>query len=153
MAETVILAMAFGVGQQINYPLKREVEQLANLKGYPVYTQHDLAVSLKLNSGIVLFMACQAGDYLSSLAIIEQFAQAAKVHGWKAVKLVAASQHLWRCARDLEKILPEVYVDKISVETAYLPDIQPWVTSPLRWWMRELIIRMLPWRLYKRLCG
>lgn len=153
MAETVILALAFGVGQAINYPLKREVEQLANIKNLPVYTQQDLGVILKLNSGIVLFMACQAGDYLSSLAIIEQFAQAAKVNGWKTVKLVAASQHIWRCVRDLKEVLPEVYVDKIPVETAYLPDIQPWVTSPLRWWMRELIIRLLPWRLYKKMCG
>ena len=153
MAETVILALAFGVGQQINHPLKMKVEQLANIKNLPVYTQQDLAVSLKLNSGIVLFIACQAGDYLSSLAIIEQFAQAAKVRGWKAVKLVAASQHLWRCARDLKKVLPEIYIDKIPVEVDYLPDIQPWVTSPLRWWMRELIIRLLPWRLYKKMCG
>ena len=153
MAETVILALAFGVGQQINYPLKREVEQLANLKGYPVYTQHDLGVMLDLRPGVNLMMAHQPGDHISSLAIIEQFAQAAKVHGWKAVKLVAARQHLWRCARDLEKILPEVDIDKIPVETAYLPDIQPWVTSPLRWWTRESIIRILPWRLYKRLCG
>lgn len=152
MAETVILAMAFGVGQQINYPLKREVEQLANLKGYPVYTQHDLGVILDLRPGVTLMMAHQPGEHISSLAIIEQFAQAAKVNGWKAVKLVAARQHLWRCARDLREALPEVYVDKIPVETAYLPDIQPWVTSPLRWWMRELIIRLLPWPLYRRLC-
>lgn len=153
MAETVILALAFGVGQAINYPLKREVEQLANLKGYPVYTQQDLGVMLDLRPGVNLMMAHQPGDHISSLAIIEQFAQAAKVNGWKTVKLVAASQHIWRCARDLEKILPEVYVDKISVETAYLPDIQPWVTSPLRWWRRELIIRLLPGRLYKKMCG
>lgn len=153
MAGTAILALAFGVGQQINYPLKREVEQLANLKGYPVYTQHDLGVILDLRPGVTLMMTHQPGEHISSLAIIEQFAQAAKVNGWKAVKLVAARQHLWRCARDLREALPEVYVDRIPVETAYLPDIQPWVTSPLRWWTRESIIRILPWRLYKRLCG
>jgi hypothetical protein len=152
MAETVILALAFGVGQTINYPLKRQVERLAN-KGYPVYTQHDLGVILEIKLGVSLLMAHQPGDHISSLAIIEQFAQAAKVNNWKVVKLVAARQHLWRCARDLEKILPEVDIDKIPVETAYLPDIQPWVTSPLRWWTRESIIRILPWRLYKRLCG
>lgn len=152
MAETVILALAFGVGQTINYPLKRQVERLAN-KGYPVYTQHDLGVILELKLGVSLLMAHQPGDHISSLAIIEQFAQAAKVNNWKVVKLVAARQHLWRCARDLEKILPEVDIDKIPVEVDYLPDIQSWVTSPLRWWMRELIIRLLPWRLYKKMCG
>lgn len=152
MAKTVILVLAYGVGGAINQPLKREVEHLAN-KGYPVYTQHDLGVILELKLGVSLLMAHQPGDHISSLAIIEQFAQAAKVNNWKVVKLVAARQHLWRCARDLEKILPEVDIDKIPVETAYLPDIQPWVTSPLRWWTRESIIRILPWRLYKRLCG
>ncbi len=153
MAETVILAMAFGVGRPINYPLKREVERLTNLKGYLVYTQHDLGSILELQSGMSLVMAHQTGDHISSLATIEQFAQAAEMNGWKSVKLVAASQHIWRCARDLKEVLPKVHVQQIAVETPYLSDVQPWVTSPLRWWTRELIIRLLPWPLYRRLCS
>jgi hypothetical protein len=149
---TVILALAFGSGQLINYPLKREVEKLSNLKGYPVYTQHDLGVILELNSGISLLMAHQDGDHISSLAIIKQFAQVAKMNHWNSVKLIVAKQHLWRCSRDLKKVLSSVYVQEIGVEMAYLQDLQPWVTSPLRWWTRELIIRVLPWSLYKRLC-
>jgi len=152
MAGTAILALAFGVGQQINYPLKRKVEELANLKGYSVYTQQDLGTMLELKPEVFLLIAQQSDEHISSLNVIKQFAEMAKLNGWTSVKLVAAEQHIWRCVRDVKEILPSVYVQEIAVKTAYQPDIQPWVTSPLRWWIRELIIRLLPWSLYKRLC-
>ena len=106
--ETVVLALAFGVSQKINYPLKREVENLVNVKSYPVYTQHDLGSILELKSGTPLIIARQSNDHVSTLALVEQFAQAAKINKWEVVKLVAARQHIWRCGRDLKKILPEI---------------------------------------------
>ena len=132
--------------------MKREVENLAN-EGYPIFTQHDLGSILELKSGNTLIIACQSNDHVSTLALVEQFAQAAKINKWEVVKLVAARQHIWRCARDLKKVLPEICLDKIPVEVAYCSDVQEWAASPLKWWVRETIIRLLPWGLYRRVCG
>lgn len=153
MAKTVILALAFGVGCPINYPIKKEVERLANLKGYPIFTQQDLGSTLELTLKVPLTMAYQFGDDISSLAVIRQFAHFVKLNGWTNVTLIAARQQIWRCARDLRRLLPKVYIHEIPVDTGYIPDIQRRVTSPLIWWSRELVVRALPWPLYQRLCG
>ena len=150
--KTVILALAYGKGKQINQPLKEAVEKLVSLEKCSVYTQQDLRLILRLEPGTSVVVANQLDKHISSLAIIEQFAQMARMNSWKNVILVAAKQHSWRCARDLKKILPTVCIKELSVETPYRPDNQSWVTSPIRWWSRELIIRLLPWVLYKKLC-
>lgn len=151
--KAVILALAFGQGWTINLPLKWQVEKMvAQTQGSEIYTQHDLGVILNMPVQI-LGIAQQRGKYMSTLAVIEQFAQMAKMLGYSHVKLIAAKQHMWRCYRDLKKVLPTVAIERVPVEVPYTPDTQTWVSSPLRWWFREIILRLLPWKIYKLLCG
>lgn len=151
MAKTVILALAYGVGGAINQPLKREVERLEKHLSCEVFTQHDLLAILNINN---IKVAIQTTTHISSLAVIQQFIDWLKINDYREVYLVAAKQHICRCHRDLKKLAPSgVNITLRPISVPYIPDVQPWVTSPLRWWKRELIIRLLPWSLYKRLCG
>ena len=147
----VVLAVAFGAGKSINQPIKKEVEKMVSLKGYDVFTQLDLAEILELKAGH-LFLANQYGDHISTLALIKQFVFMAKVYDWKSVRLVAARQHIWRCARDLRHLAPEMHVQLYPVTVEYGPDTQLWVRSSIGWWAREIVIRLLPWPIYKKIC-
>ncbi|HQI94906.1 MAG TPA: hypothetical protein PLA38_02100, partial [bacterium] len=136
----VVLAMAFGTGKAINQPIKKQVEEMVALKGYDVFTQPDLAEILELKAGH-LFLANQYGNHMSTLALIKQFVFMAKVYDWKSVRLIAARQHIWRCARDLRHLAPEMHVQLYPLTVEYCPDTQPWVRSSFLWWAREIVIR------------
>ncbi|HRT11022.1 MAG TPA: hypothetical protein P5194_00570 [Patescibacteria group bacterium] len=143
--------MAFGTGKAINQPIKKQVEEMVALKGYDVFTQPDLAEILELKAGH-LFLANQYGNHMSTLALIKQFVFMAKVYDWKSVRLIAARQHIWRCARDLRHLAPEMHVQLYPVTVEYGPDTQLWVRSSIGWWAREIVIRLLPWPIYKKIC-
>ena len=138
----VVLAMAFGTGKAINQPIKKQVEEMVALKGYDVFTQPDLAEILELKAGH-LFLANQYGNHMSTLALIKQFVFMAKVYDWKSVRLIAARQHIWRCARDLRHLAPEMHVQLYPLTVEYCPDTQPWVRSSFLWWAREIVIRSI----------
>jgi len=146
----VVLATAFGTGRYNNWPIKLAVEEMVNRKGYDVFTQPDLGALLELKAGH-LFLANQYGNHISTLALIKQFVFMAKVYDWKSVRLVAAKQHIWRCARDLRHLAPEIHVQLYPVTVEYGPDTQLWVRSSFLWWARETVIRLLPWPIYKKI--
>ena len=118
----VVLATAFGAGKAINQPIKKQVEEMVALKGYDVFTQPDLAGILELKAGH-LFVANQYGNHISTLAFMQQFVLMAKMQGWTSVRLVAAKQHIWRCARDLRHLAPEIHVSFIQSRLSMVPTL------------------------------
>ncbi len=98
--------------------------------------------------------------YISSLDIIKRFLKIARAAGWKRVLIVAAPQHLARCVKDfckeskgydIEDIIP--YEHEASDKEAWYDkqDPQMWVRNPLIWQIRDTILSLLPWWLYKKI--
>jgi len=70
------------------------------------------------------------------------------------VIVVAAPMHLKRCVRDLKKSGFEVMKmvsPKLESSWYEKSSLLPWTRSWWRWWSREIILRLLPWGVYKRL--
>jgi len=99
--------------------------------------------------------------YISSLDIIKRFLKVAQATGWKRVLIVAVPQHLPRCVKDfcreskgydIEDIIPYEHKDVRDNEIWYnKKDPQMWVRSPLIWKIRDAILSVLPWALYKKI--
>jgi|GEM_PF-671380 len=96
--------------------------------------------------------------YISSLDIIERFLKIAQAAGWKKILIIAAPQHLPRCVKDfckeskgydIEDIIP--YEHKNKEDWYDKNDPQMWVRNPFVWSIRDTILSLLPWGLYKKI--
>jgi hypothetical protein len=122
------------------------------------YTQKDISEKIpnKFQSYLTYITAKQPeGEYITSLGIIEQFKAEAERRGWKRILVIAVPQHAWRCVRDCRKMCPEIFFERAYLKkerkTWYnRKDPQFWIWSPFIWWFREIILRMLPFPLYKK---
>ena len=77
-------------------------------------------------------------------------------HWPKVAHVLAAPMHIKRCVRDLkrigfEKVKPFSFFDGRGIRWYDKKSSLPWTRSWLRWWHRELKLRLLPWFLYKKL--
>lgn len=96
-------------------------------------------------------------EYLSTLKLIKKFNKLAEENNWKKVLVIAAPMHATRCVRDLRKMGFDAYEDKYLKEHYNMALIwwyhhnsaQFWTRSGLFWWSREIILRMLPWKIYE----
>lgn len=122
----------------------------------PIFTQNDVVkyYNKEDKKSVTIFIAEEQEDsYLSTLKIVKQFKNEAIKQNWKNVLVVAHSNHVCRCVRDLKKHgfvitakkCPSIYWNK--------NDSQVWVRNPLFWWTREIILRILPFHLYEWLCA
>lgn len=149
----VILAFGFSREGEANQHIAISAKVCLRKYEIPIFTQNDVAQHL---SDVRPIIVVEEGKrYLSTLGIVLAFITLAQKRGWKRVFVVAAPPHIWRCVRDLQKMGFEVFDDRFYFQTAYQKsfwynrkDSQPWVRGPLRWWLREIILRVLPWKVY-----
>jgi hypothetical protein len=128
----------------------------------PIFTQKDVAVHLRdKDDNVNVFVADQENEHISTLALVKIFEREAKFYKWKNILLVAAPPHIWRCRRDLEKFGFEVgtFLKDILEGFSRKPkwynksDPQFWVRNPIIWWSREIILRLMPFWLYRKLAA
>jgi hypothetical protein len=73
--------------------------------------------------------------------------------------IIAAKPHLWRCIRDIRRIIIEEQARlKIRVCTAnyswFCPQsAQMWTRSKINWYIREWILRIMPFSVYRKITG
>lgn len=101
----------------------------------------------------------------STLRIARGAVKWAKQRGIRKLWVVAAKPHLWRCVRDLKYAIREadahievfVYqgIKEIPGDKWFYPlgSTQKRVQSFWKWWPREIILRLMPMGIYKRVAG
>lgn len=171
MTEQVILAFAFGNPHWLksNKVIAKRAVNLARIFNADIFTQKDILIDKGVARHYCIMYAENKAirqeddyqEYLSTFDIIERFARCAKKEKWEKVWVVAAPQHIGRCLRDLEKTLKkenlkiEILIDSVDdydKNTWYSEESTQWRTrSPLLWWLREIPLRIMPWRLYKKI--
>jgi len=155
-----IVGFAFGTDSSIlsNERIGRIASYEAKLSNSAVFTQLDVHIERGVE---IEYITDGVGNPPPTLRIARGAAQWAKRLGVAELKIVAASPHRWRCKRDLEYALREAGV-KAKV-LAHIPlgdegwfcenSTQTRTRSPWRWWPREIILRLLPMSIYKRVAG
>jgi len=123
-----------------------------------VFTQNDVCPA-----GLVVTRATQRGDEgpPPTLRIAREAMQWVEERGIQNILVVAAKPHLRRCLRDLRKAAREAgvtltirSVEGLEKHRWYDPtSTQKRVRSRLNWWPRELILRAMPFSLYKGVAG
>ncbi len=158
----VVVAFAFSKTGQSNLTIAKRATALAKAWKAPIFTQNDVALHIDPKAeGVVLFTAKQTAGYLSTFGIVRDLKGLSKIAGWTRAIVVAAPSHDGRCIRDLEMMGFDVIQDRdfhLRRHTLkghwYNPrDPQLWVRNPLIWWMREAILRLMPWGIYRRIAG
>jgi hypothetical protein len=161
-----ILAFAFGEGTgtfanaTINYIT---CTSRSRLLGAPIFTQRDVAVS---SDTTIASCAKQAREDPPppTLRIAREAVYWARFNGITKLFIVAAPPHLWRAIRDTKKAIREIGADtevvaltaqinEISSKAWYCQNPQPRTTSRLKWWPREITLRLMPFWFYKRVRG
>ena len=148
----VILVFAFGDSLETNQKLIEEVGKFR--LSAPIFSQKSLDQALHdAYPERTIIIAEQADDRISTYEIAEQFATLAVKKKWMTACIIAAEQQIWRCQRDIQKNRM-FYCAARRIKTGYSPhDPQLWVRNCYIWWLREMIIRMLPFNLYKAITG
>jgi hypothetical protein len=154
----VIVAFGFGKEEKTNFHIGEHARYLALKYGVPLFTQQDVAKSLKEVYPPKVIIAEENGQYLSTLGIVRAVKTMSSIYGWKHVAVVAAPCHERRCIRDLRKMGFSIVRDDGYLRNAYgwpfwynKDDPQVWVHNPLIWWIREIVLRMMPWGLYSKI--
>jgi hypothetical protein len=158
--------MTFGFTQKGKANIYLAWTSLALARGYqiPIFTQKDVAVHLRdRDDNVNVFVADQENEHISTLALVKIFEREAKFYKWKNILLVAAPPHIRRCRRDLEKfgfnvLTIENYIDleeknQKKIKWYNKTDPQFWARNPIIWWSREIILRIMPYWLYRKLAA
>lgn len=128
----------------------------------PIYTQQDIQLPRFL--GKRYRVKEKEGNPPPTLRIARGAVKWAKQRGIRRLWVVAARPHLWRCVRDLEYAVCEanaqieVFACKEIMQAPeskwFDPDsTQKRVHSFWKWWPREIILRLMPMAIYKRVAG
>lgn len=166
----VIFAFAFGSPENLisNHNIAERAKEIYYdySQNIPLMTQTDIAFSPLLyderknylkNLWLLDFVGCHRNNHFSTLKLIKRFKEYAEINNWKKVLVIAAPMHSKRCVRDLKKMGFDAYEDKYLREKYSMASIwwyhhkstQFWTRSGLYWWPREIILRLLPWKIYE----
>lgn len=154
----VVVAFAFSKEGKANWDIGCHAEYVAKKHEIPLFTQKDVSKHLKPSS-VVIFNAEEKEKYLSTLGIVNAFKKMAETKNWRTVFVVAAPCHIERCCRDLKRVGFHI-VTSDYFKVAYIfsfwynsKDSQIWVRNPIIWWFREIILRLMPWKLYSKIAA
>lgn len=139
----VIVVFPFGINDEL---LADETSKYSKPKA--IFTTGDLSNFFFCYSG-VLIAEEKENERLSTLGFVRQFAELAKEKKWNRILIVAAPPHLYRATRDMRKVLgKEIQIEgvKPSLKCRWFKNRR----KAIRWWCREMILRLMPFKLYQK---
>ncbi len=161
--KNIIIAFAFGVPANIlsNINIATIASNKAKKLGSPIYTQIDI----QINSDVEVKYIEEKPDNLpTTLRMARGVVQLSVQNGYNEIWIVAAKPHLWRCIRDLNEAIREYNTNiKIKIcEEIYKYSANEWfckdskqtrTRSQFNWWIREVIIKLIPFSIYKKIAN
>jgi len=159
--KTGIVAQAFGAPYTVHS--NKIIAQIASQKAQefsaPVYTQLDVLIKEGID---VEYTYEQPGVPPPTLRMARDTVKWAKRKGFRKLWIIAAKPHLWRCIRDFTYAVQET---KEQIEIHSCKEIEQYsdsvwfctnskqvrTRSKWNWWSRELIIKLIPFSIYKRI--
>lgn len=158
----VILTLAFGFPPDLkmNKLLARETEKVVMKLKVPAFIERDIPVDLDIISMAgekIEIYGRNIPAYLPCLKIMISFRDwwMKNDEGWQSVLLLVAPPYRKRCIRDLKRVMPDIIV---LIEPFEFIDrgfwfssssSQWWTRSRWPWMFREVLISILPWKVYE----
>ncbi len=161
--KTAVVAFGFGAPETIlsNKRIAFIASQKARELNAPVYTQLDIRVLPRVK---VEYTEEKPGNPPPTLRLARGAVQWAKQRGFSKIYIVAAKPHLWRALRDIKKAVREAgekievhvcrEIEQYHEDSWFCPDsIQQRTRSQKDWQGRELILKLMPFFIYKHLAS
>lgn len=157
MPDSFVVAFAFGIGPKS--PANQSVREAAlAVPNVAIVTQEDLGNHER-------FIQIKDGPYgpPTTLMIAREAVTYAIKKRRSTILVAAAPPHLYRCMRDVRRVIEEHRLDHlIRAEVLplrppqgpyhwFYPNPQAHTTIAWRWWMRETMVRLLPFFIYRRI--
>lgn len=162
----LVVAFAFATPPQawVNQVLRRKVFTLKQefKERMFTYSQPDLAIGLKQVPQLRVIEE-KEGQPSPTLRIVHEALAWAKEIDATEIRIVAAAPHVWRCKRDLKKVLKEKGA-VLPVTVEHVPEVgwfgwfhhsstQKRTRSAFAWYQRDILLWLMPWAIYKRVAG
>lgn len=161
-----IVAFAFGMPATIqpNRRIAKIAAEKAHELNAPIYTQLDIRVPLESGVQVEYIEGEKLGSPPSTLRIARGAIEWAKRNQITDLFIVAAKPHLRRVLRDIEKaarenkvrikVHPSEEIEQYPADSWFSPDsIQKRTRSRKVWIIRECILNLMPFFLYKRIAS
>ena len=151
------IAIIFAFGAPKNLPVNQVIAKSAESDSSKidyVFTQEDIPLD---SSDKVIIL--EGGRYLSTLALLQGVRQfCVKGHvSIEKIFVLAVRPHLWRVFHDAKKVFGHAVIPlrlRTEISPYHKDSSQWWTRGPIRWWARELplrLLRLVSWKRYKKL--
>ena len=155
--DDVILALSFGKPEDIapNRTIARLARQLSDGGEIPIVADNSVPMDTSIS---VSYIGAEVETHVSTLKLMEEFVGLLKEKRWHRIVIVSEPSYLIRCERDLKKVLGKnAWKYQISLYV-YSDGGDCWFDkNSTQWWirsrglfrLREVVIQLLPFWLYK----
>lgn len=166
-----VVAFGFGVPWSIRSNLDIALiamQKAVELKAR-VYTQRDVRIDAGYQAAdgfrVDYYDEEDPKNPPTTLGMARAAARWAAERNMRELWIVAAKPHLWRCVRDLRAAITEIDEDigvRVCKEIEQFPEDHSWfcpdstqvrTQNRLRWYRREVILKVMPFFIYKRVAG
>lgn len=105
----------------------------------------------------------EEGKPSTTLRMAREAVAFARKYRMTEIRVVAAKPHMWRCLRDIAKAMEEAKINLPIIREDFermswfawfhKSSTQPRTRSPWAWLQRDVLLWLMPWKMYKRIAS